>query len=108
MKAASGGEFNLVVEAVGAVATWEAAPKLVRKGGAVNWFGGCPAGAVVTLDAPAIHYSSLTLISTFHHTPRAIRGALELIEAGVVRAADFVSGQCALEELPALRAHVRG
>jgi L-iditol 2-dehydrogenase len=49
-----------------------------------------------------LHYSNLTLLASFHHTPRSIRRALEFIEAGVVRADDFVDGECALSELPAL------
>jgi len=96
------GPFDLVVEAVGKPETWQAAVRCVRKGGQVNLFGGCPAGSQVALETQLIHYSNLTLRSTFHHTPQAIRRALELIEAGVVRAADFVDGQCALEDLPRL------
>ena len=81
-------------------ATGDAA--LVRKGGAVNFFGGCPSGTSITLDTTLIHYSNLTLLASFHHTPRTIRRALEFIEAGVVRAADFVDGECALADLPGL------
>jgi L-iditol 2-dehydrogenase len=102
VKAASGGEFDLVIEAVGKAETWEAATRLACKGGKVNLFGGCPAGTKVSLETELLHYSSLTLLSTFHHTPRAVRRALELIEAGVVRARDFVTGECALAELPGL------
>jgi L-iditol 2-dehydrogenase len=74
----------------------------VRKGGAVNFFGGCPAGTTVSLDTTLIHYSDLTLLASFHHTPRTIRRALEFIEAGVIRAADFVDGECPLSGLPQL------
>ena len=94
--------FDVVVEAVGKSETWEAALKLVRKGGVVNFFGGCPAGTSLTLDAALIHYSNLTLLASFHHTPRTIRRALELIEAGVIRADDFVDGEVSLENLPEL------
>lgn len=101
VQAATGGEFDVVVEAVGRPEVWEAAVALVRKGGRVNFFGGCPAGTRVSLDTGRLHYASLTLRASFHHTPRTIRRALELIEAGVVRAADFVDGECGLAELPA-------
>jgi L-iditol 2-dehydrogenase len=87
---------------VGKPETWEAATRLVRKGGVVNFFGGCPSGTSVSLDTGLIHYAGLTLLASFHHTPRAIRQALEHIEAGVIRAADFVDGECPLSELPAL------
>ncbi|MFA6544715.1 MAG: zinc-binding dehydrogenase [Limisphaerales bacterium] len=98
--------FDTVIEAVGKPEAWEAAVKLVRKGGAVNFFGGCPAGTSVSLDTGLIHYSNLTLRASFHHTPRTIRRALEFIESGVIRAADFVDGECALSELPALFARM--
>lgn len=100
VKAQTGGGFDAVVEAVGQPAVWEAAVELVRKGGRVNFFGGCPAGTRVSLDTGRLHYSSLTLLASFHHTPRTIRQALELIEAGLIRAADFVDGECSLAELP--------
>ncbi len=94
--------FDVVIEAVGKPATWEAAVRLVRKGGKVNFFGGCPSGTTVSLDPALIHYSSLTLLASFHHTPHTIRRALDFIENGVIRAADFVDGECALSELPKL------
>src|SRR6185437_12610519 len=94
--------FDVVIEAVGNPSVWEASVQLVRKGGAVNFFGGCPSGTTVTLDTTLIHYSDLTLLASFHHTPRTIRRALEFIEAGVIKAADFVNGECSLNDLPQL------
>ena len=102
VRGATGAVFDRVFEAVGKPEAWEAAPRLVRKGGRVNFFGGCPAGTTVALDTGLIHYSALTLLASFHHTPRTIRRALAAIEAGVIRAADFVDGECGLSELPAL------
>ncbi|HWD18655.1 MAG TPA: alcohol dehydrogenase catalytic domain-containing protein [Verrucomicrobiae bacterium] len=103
------GPFDLVIEAVGKPETWEAAVRLVRKGGKVNFFGGCPAGATVTLDTGLIHYSNLTLLASFHHTPRAIRRALELIETRVINPDLFVDGAAPLRELPSLfRAMAQG
>ena len=94
--------FDAVIEAVGKPEVWEAAIQCVRKGGTVNLFGGCPSGSMVALDTGRLHYSSLKLIASFHHTPRTIRKALELIESGVIRAADFVDGHHHLSELPEL------
>jgi L-iditol 2-dehydrogenase len=102
IRAATKTHFDAVIEAVGRPDTWEASVHLVRKGGTVNFFGGCPAGTSVTLDTTFIHYSDLTLLASFHHTPRAFRRALEFIEAGVVHAGDFVDGECALTQLPEL------
>jgi len=94
--------FDAVIEAVGKPETWEAAVRCVRKGGTVNFFGGCPSGSTITLDTSLLHYSSLTLVASFHHTPRTIRRALEFIENGVIRGADFIDGECLLSGLPEL------
>ncbi|MFN7141228.1 MAG: zinc-binding dehydrogenase [Limisphaerales bacterium] len=95
-------KYDVVIEAVGKPETWEVAVQLVRKGGRVNFFGGCPAGTKASLDTGLIHYSNLTLLASFHHTPRTIRRALEFIEAGVIRSNDFVNGACSLNDLPEL------
>ena len=102
VREASKTQFDAVIEAVGHPETWEASVHLVRKGGAVNFFGGCPAGTSITLDTTMIHYSNLTLLASFHHTPRTVRRALVFIEAGLVRARDFVDGECPLTGLPEL------
>jgi L-iditol 2-dehydrogenase len=94
--------FDVVIEAVGKPEAWDAAVQLVRKGGTVNFFGGCPSGTTVSLDTGRLHYSNLKLMASFHHTPRTIRRALKYIEAGVVHSRDFVDGESALSELPAL------
>ncbi|HYE32758.1 MAG TPA: alcohol dehydrogenase catalytic domain-containing protein [Methylomirabilota bacterium] len=94
--------WDIVIEAIGKPETWEAALKLVRKGGTINFFGGCPSGTTVQMDTGLIHYSNLKLLASFHHTPGAIREAFSYIQEGVIRAADFVDGECSLEELPQL------
>lgn len=98
----AGAPFDAVVEAVGVPETWEAAVQLVRKGGKVNLFGGCSAGTRISLDTGLIHYSSLTLLASFHHTPKTIRQALRAIEEGLISAKDFVDGECELSKLPDL------
>lgn len=102
VRAAGNRRYDVVFEAVGKPSAWEAAVALVRKGGRVNFFGGCPGGTSVQLDTTLIHYSNLTLLASFHHTPATIRRALGWIESGVIRAADFVDGNATLDELPEL------
>jgi L-iditol 2-dehydrogenase len=102
IRAATSREFDIVIEAVGKPEVWEACVQLARKGGTINFFGGCPAGTTIKLDATLIHYSDLTMLASFHHTPRTIRRALEFIESGVIRAKDFVDGECSLGALPEL------
>ncbi len=98
---ADGEEFDAVFEAVGKPSTWAAASRLVRPGGRVNWFGGCPAESTVTLDTSLVHYSALTLMASFHHRPVTVRKALEWIEAGAVDAEVLVGADVPLSELPA-------
>ncbi|MBL9137802.1 MAG: zinc-binding dehydrogenase [Verrucomicrobiales bacterium] len=100
--------FDVVIEAVGKPEVWEQAVQVVRKGGLVNFFGGCPAGTSITLDTGLVHYSNLTLLASFHHTPRSIRRALRWIEDGVIRAADFVDGRTSLTALPDLLRSMAG
>ena len=102
VRQATDAHFDTVIEAVGQPTVWENAVHLARKSGTVNFFGGCPAGTTVSLDTQLIHYSNLTLLASFHHTPRAIRRALEFIESGVIGAAEFVDGECPLTRLPEL------
>jgi L-iditol 2-dehydrogenase len=96
-----------VIEAVGSPATWQWAIQMVRKGGTVNLFGGCPRGTQVQFDPAALHYSEVTIKSTFHHTPRFIREALDTIARGEVRAGDFVTGEVSLRELPQIFEHMK-
>lgn len=96
-----------VIEAVGSPLTWNWAIQMVRCGGTVNLFGGCPQGARVELDPTALHYSEITLKSTFHHTPQFIREAMEYIARGEIRARDFVNAEIPLLELPSMFQHMK-
>jgi L-iditol 2-dehydrogenase len=98
---------DAVIEAVGSAATWQWAVQMVRKGGTVNLFGGCPRGTQVNFDPAALHYSEITIKSTFHHTPRFIREALDTIARGEIRASDFITGEVPLEELPNVFEHMK-
>jgi L-iditol 2-dehydrogenase len=89
-----------VVEAAGNPAAWQQALAMVRRGGVVNFFSGLPSGTRVEIEPAAIHYSEIRLISTFHHTPRFIREALEAVRRGDIVAHDFVTEEIGLAELP--------
>jgi L-iditol 2-dehydrogenase len=91
---------DAVIEAVGRSITWEWALQMVRKGGTVNLFGGCPSGSEVKIDPAALHYSEITIKSTFHHTPRFMREAMDTIARGEIRSSDFITGEVPLEGLP--------
>jgi L-iditol 2-dehydrogenase len=98
----SGRGADRVIEAVGRPEAWEQAVALARKGGAVNLFGGCPSGTTVTLDTGRLHYDALTLLGSFHHTPRAIRKALELLAGGMVPVEVLIQEHASLDALPEL------
>jgi L-iditol 2-dehydrogenase len=91
---------DLVFEAVASPEAWQWAVEMVRKGGVVNWFGGPPAGTEVALDTNRIHYADLTLKASFHHTPGAVRRALELLRSGRFNADAFLTGTATLDEVP--------
>jgi L-iditol 2-dehydrogenase len=90
---------DVAIEAVGVPEAWEEAVEMVRKGGTVNFFGGCAVGTRVTLDTNRIHYSDITLRATFHHTPAICRRALDLIASGRFQAGAFITGHAHLYEL---------
>jgi L-iditol 2-dehydrogenase len=96
-----------VIEAVGSPQTWDWALRMVRCGGTVNLFGGCPQGTKVEVDPTALHYSEITIKSTFHHTPHFIREALTAIARGEICARDFVNAEIALRDLPQTFKHMK-
>jgi L-iditol 2-dehydrogenase len=98
---------DAVIEAVVSAKTWQWALQMVRKGGRVNLFGGCPSGTQVNFDPAALHYSEITIKSTFHHSPRFIREALDTIVRGEIRASDFITGEVPLTELPHVFEHMK-
>jgi L-iditol 2-dehydrogenase len=91
---------DVVIEAAGLAETAELAIRVVKKGGLVNLFAGCPADARVAFDAQRLHYEELTVTSTFHHTPESFREAHRLIADGRIRAATFVTAEAPLEDVP--------
>jgi L-iditol 2-dehydrogenase len=71
--------FDVVIEAIGRPETWEKAVELVRKGGTINLFGGCPGGSKVSFDTRRLHYDEIKLVSSFHHTPYHFKKAMDLL-----------------------------
>jgi L-iditol 2-dehydrogenase len=90
--------FDRVIEVVGQPSTWEMAIALVRRGGTVNLFGGCPAGTSVTLDTRRMHYDELTLLSLFHHTPSQFARAVDLLASGRLNPLPLITHRLPLAE----------
>lgn len=97
---------DVVIEAVGKPDTWELAVQLLRRGGTVNFFGGCPADTRVSLDTGLLHYSELKCIASFHHTPAIIRKALDIVARGEITAKDFVKQEEPLTSLNSVLRHL--
>jgi len=97
---------DVVIEAVGLPEVWQLAIKLLRRGGVVNFFGGCPDGTNLNLDTNLLHYSELTCKASFHHTPALIRKALDLVSRGYVGAKDFVNHSEPLTNLLQVMQHL--
>ncbi len=97
---------DVVIEAVGRPQAWEWSVDMVRKGGTVNFFGGCASGTRVALDTNRLHYSEITLKATFHHTPEAVRKAFALITEKKIRGTDYITGEAPLSRLQQVLRHM--
>ena len=97
---------DVVIEAVGRPQAWEWSVDMVRKGGTVNFFGGCASGTRVALDTSRLHYSEITLKATFHHTPEAVRKAFALITEKKIRGTDYITGEAPLSRLQQVLRHM--
>jgi L-iditol 2-dehydrogenase len=97
---------DVVIEAVGLPEAWETAITLVRRGGIVNFFGGCPNDSRIALDTSLLHYSEISCKASFHHTPAHIRKALESVSRGEITSQDFVNGVEPLSNLLEVMRHL--
>ncbi len=93
------GRFETVIESVGRVEAWEKAVQIVEKGGTVLFFGGCPRGTKLQLDTYKTHYGELRLLGAFHHTPRDVKKALEMISSGRLKLRELINYEKPLEEI---------
>jgi L-iditol 2-dehydrogenase len=97
---------DIAIEAVGHPEAWQTAVRLLRRGGTVNFFGGCPNDSHISLDTSLLHYSEITCKASFHHTPGHIRRALEFVSRQVITARDFVNREEPLTNLLEVMRHL--
>lgn len=97
---------DVAIEAVGKPQTWQWAVNMVRRGGTVNFFGGCPNDSKVNLDTALLHYSEITCKASFHHTPAYIQKALDLVCAGHITSSFFVNREEPLANLLEVMQHL--
>ncbi len=91
---------------LGVPQAWEWTIDMVRKGGTVNFFGGCANGTTVALDTQRLHYNELTLKATFHHTPETVRKAFSLICERKIKGTDYITGEAPLSRLQQVLRHM--
>jgi len=90
---------DVVIEAIGLPTTWEQALKLVRKGGTVLEFGGCPPGTEIKLSTEQLHYGEVTVMGAFHATPLHFRKALNFIASKTIDVKPLITAKMKLEEI---------
>jgi L-iditol 2-dehydrogenase len=100
--AGEGGGADVVIEAAGTEESWADALGLVRAGGKVVYFGGRERGTELAVDTYRLHYEELTLLGSFHHTPRTVRAALAFLASGAHPWERLVTHQVGLDEVAGL------
>jgi len=90
---------DVVIEAIGLPVTWEQALKLVRKGGMVLEFGGCPPGTEIKMDTELLHYGEVTVRGAFHATPLHFKKALNLIASRTIDVRPLVTRKMTLDKI---------
>jgi len=99
---------DIAIEAVATPLTWQWAVDMVRRGGTVNFFGGCAAGTKVEIDTDRLHYNDITLKASFHHTPAACRRAFDLLASGRFKCSEYITGRAQLSELETVLRRLNG
>jgi L-iditol 2-dehydrogenase len=94
------GRADLVIEAVGRPESWELAVAMANPGGTVNLFGGCARGTAFTVPTARVHYEQVTLLGTYHHAPRYIARALEILARVEYPWTDLLGPTITLDQLP--------
>lgn len=90
---------DVAIEAAGVPLLWEKTIEMTRPGGMAVMFGGCPHGTRISVDTAFLHYGEITVKGVFHHTPRYVKDALELIAEGSVDFDALISGALPLSRL---------
>lgn len=90
---------DVVIEAIGLPTTWEQALTLVRKGGTVLEFGGCPPKTEIRVNTELLHYGEVKVMGAFHATPLHFRKALNYIASKTINVKPLITRKMRLEEI---------
>ncbi len=86
-----GAKYSLILDTTGAPDVIAALPALAANGGIVLLFAGMPEGARVSVDAFAVHYREVSIVGSFHYTPRDVDAALALLAEGAIPVSSLVA-----------------
>ena len=92
------GGAPLVVDTTGNLDVIAEGMTRVNRGGALLLFAGLPKGAPITVDGERVHYDEVTLLGSFHYTPREADEALSHLAAGHVPVDALVTAHAPLED----------
>jgi len=98
LAAAVPGRFDLVVDTTGSPEVASSLAARVTPGGTLLLFAGMAGGSRVDVDAFRVHYEEVSVVGTFHYTPRDADRALALLASGEVPAAPLLSKSRPLAE----------
>jgi L-iditol 2-dehydrogenase len=90
---------DIVIEAIGYPATWEQGLRMVRKGGTVLEFGGCPPNTEIKVSTEQLHYGETTVFGAFHATPAHFKKALNLIASKILSVKPLVTRNMKLDDI---------
>jgi L-iditol 2-dehydrogenase len=90
---------DVVIESAGSTETWQQAVMMARPGATVMEFSGLPGGTEVAFDATKLHYGEITIKGIFHHTPRTVEQALQMLVSGQVTVKPMLDGTIPLEQV---------
>ncbi|MGH2538761.1 MAG: alcohol dehydrogenase catalytic domain-containing protein [Candidatus Promineifilaceae bacterium] len=100
LEVTAGRGADVVFTACASPEAQEDAPGLAAVRGAVNFFGGLPAGArLIQISSNLVHYRELMLTGSHGSTPRQHRLALDLIASGRVELSGVISHRFGLDEI---------
>lgn len=88
-----------IIEATGKPEVWSQCVNLIRAGGLINYFGGCPKDSSIEIPTYDLHYKELTLTGSFHHTPKYIQQALTILQSDLINVESLISHEMDLKDL---------
>ena len=90
---------DVAIEAVGLAKVWEQTWKVLRPGGVAIMFGGTPKNEMMQLNTSVMHYEEIEIKGIFHHAPKYVRMAVDMLDSGIVDGQGLITESRPLEAL---------